>query len=122
MTDEDRPPGLPFGMSEETMLRVSWIVAAAFAALAIVSLLGEIFGWWNDLGEVGATVGSIVSVIVTVSAVYYNAGRNQVEKVHDAVVDNGQQLGQLDQLDTLDDIQFELDRQTGVLAEIRDRL
>lgn len=85
---DDRPSGAPFGMSDEQLVRFSWILAAIFFAIAIVSFIGEVLGWWNDLGELGMTVGTLAGLGISLGAAYYNAGKTQVAGVHETVEDN----------------------------------
>lgn len=110
----------PFSDVDPDLLQ--WILyglSLFFFGLAVLGAVGEYLGWWDAIGEVMMSVGTLAGVLITVFGIVEGATRDQVAQVHDAVVDNGQQL---QRLDTLDDIQFELDRQTGVLAQIRDRL
>lgn len=117
----------------ETATRIGWIVAALLFLLAAVSFAGELLGWWNELGELGMTVGTLGGLVVAVATYQHGADRSQVKGIHEAVEDNGEtlssldgkadlQLGKLAQLDELDRIQLELDKQTGVLEDIRDLL
>jgi hypothetical protein len=124
----------------ETATRVGWILTAMLFLLGVVSIAGELLGWWNDLGEIGALVGTLGSLVVGVATYQHGADRAQVKAVHEAVRGNGEtlasldekadlQLDKLDELDELDRIQVELDRQTDVLdrqveilGEIRDGL
>lgn len=110
----------PFSDLDPELLQ--WILyglSLFFFGVAILGAVGQYLGWWDAIGEVLMSVGTLAGVLITVLGAVEGATRDQVERVHEAVVDNGQQL---EQLETLDDIQFELDRQTGVLAQIRDRL
>lgn len=91
--------------------------------MAILGAVGEVLGWWNDIGEVLMTVGTILGALTGVMALLGGASeatiqslRNDVGDVHDAVIGNGEKLG------TLDAIEVELDTQTSVLEDIRDSL
>lgn len=98
---------------------LQWILyglSLFFFGVAVLGAVGEYLGWWDVVGEVLMSVGTLAGVLIGVFSVLEGATRDQVARVHDAVVDNGSQL------ETLDEIQLELDRQTGVLAQIRDRL
>lgn len=66
MHDERHLPGVAFEPDPETATRVGWILTALLFLPGIVSLLGEGLGWWNDLGQVGATVGTLGSLVVGV--------------------------------------------------------
>lgn len=124
----------------DRLLRATWIAAALFFLIAILSAIGEWRGWWDLLGELGMTIGALAGVMTTLAGAFYAASRDQASGIHGAVLDNGQVLGsvdtkltsvdiklssvdtKLDKLESLDTIQWALDEQTGVLAEIRDRL
>lgn len=113
-----------------TATRVGWILAALLFLLGAVSLEGDLLGWWNDFGEVGTLVGTLGGLLVAVATYQHGADRPQVKAVHGAVEDDGETLSslddkadrQLEKLDELDRIQFELGKQTGVLEDIRDLL
>lgn len=112
-----------------TVQRSFLILAALFFAMAILGLVGEVLGWWNDAGEVMVTVGTLGGLILTAATYTTGTTEDKVARVHGAVVDNGRKLDKLEKLDGLDRIQGELDRQTGVmdrqvqlLGQIRDRL
>lgn len=143
-------------LDPETATRLIWIMAALSFLLAIVSGIGEWLGWWNLVGEIGMTVGGAGGLVLTAFGILSTSSRDQVQGVHETVRDNGRtlasmddKLDELDKLDKLDDldvirdalmmedgeaskldiVQFELDRQTGVLdrqlgvlGEIRDGL
>lgn len=106
-------------LSWEQVQRILVTVMILSFLVAILGGVGEHLGWWDALGEVMMTTGTVVGGLAGIFTLYGGASREQVQEVRAAVVDNGDKL---DKLDTLDDIQFELDRQTGVLAQIRDRL
>lgn len=108
--------------------------------------LGQMLGWWNDVGQILITVGTIVGALAgtvelvsgaslaRVEAVQADVGgvreavsgvreevggvRRDVGNVHEAVEANGDQLGKLE---GLDDIEHALNEQTSVLEQIRDR-
>lgn len=132
----------------DTVIRIGWTVTVLAFLVTVVSGVGEYLGWWNLVGEVGLTAGSVITVLVGLGTLLAGAGRQQVGGVRDAVEDNGAtldsvdtKLDKLDRLDVieralvteegetskLDAVQVELDRQTGVLdrqvallGEIRD--
>jgi hypothetical protein len=102
----------------DTVIRIGWVVTGLAFLVTVVSILGELLGWWGFLGEVGATAGSTVTVLVGLTTLLASAGRGQVQGVRDAVEANGDKLSKLDRLDDLDKldrVQAELDEQTGVL-------
>ncbi len=139
---------MPYRLDTETVERIGWILSAVFFLIAIVSAIGEIagwvepisraaehvglgqiVGWWNDVGEVGMTVGTLGGLFLTFTTLIRGADSTEVRAVHDAVESNGDKLDKLDsidaklgKLDDLDRVQLELDKQTGVLEDIRDLL
>lgn len=110
MTMPDPPEGVRFETA--TVQRILLVLAVVFFSMAIVGIVGEIRGWWNDVGEVLTIVGTLGGLFVGTAALTTGASEAQVATVHEAVVDNGEKLEQLDKLDV---IQHELDQQTGVL-------
>lgn len=69
----------------DTAIRLCWLTAAFFLLVAIVSGIGEVLGWWNLIGEIGMSVGSTMSVLVTLVAVVLTSGRQQVTLVGEDV-------------------------------------
>lgn len=109
-----------------TVQRIFLVLMVLFFGMAILGLIGEIRGWWNDVGEVMMTIGTVGGMLVGAATLSTGATQKQVRLVHSAVVDNGSKL---DNLDKLDVITAELNGQTGVLdhqlqvlKEVRDRL
>lgn len=130
---EDHPWDLvPFEPDTETVQRVGWILSIVLFLLAILSAAGELLGWWSDLGEVGMTVGTLGGLFVAFATLVLGADSAEVRAVHQAVSDNGdklerlhpidRKLERLEKLEELDRVQYELDKQTGVLEDIRDLL
>lgn len=158
MPAPDRWRLVPFEPTPDQVIRIGWISAALGFLIAIVSAVGELLGWWDLLGEVGMTVGSLLGIVATFTTLAFTAGRDQmagiqttVESVHETIgnvdrrmgsvdtrtarnteilQDNNEKLGEatgtLDGIEdalvqadgetsTLDVVQAELDRQTGVL-------
>lgn len=137
---------MPWEPEPETVERYLLFLIVLGLVMVVVGVLGEVLGWWNDTGEVLATVGALVSLLVSAGFGVYTSSRRQVQGVRQAVLENGVQLGKLDKLDKLevieralvaedrrtsklDVVQVELDRQTdvldrqvGLLTQIRDRL
>ena len=138
-------------MDLDRLFRLVVTIAVLFWVAAILILVGEVRGWWNDAGEVGLTIVSGGGLLFTLAGLFLGATRGQARLVFATVVDNAKGVdransmleridegvrdanGKLDlaniKLDQLDAIQFELDRQTGVmdrqlgvLVAIRDRL
>lgn len=121
-----RGPSQGVRFETATVQRILLVLAVLFFSMAIVGIVGEIRGWWNDVDEVLTIVGTLGGLFVGTAALTTGASESQVATVHQAVVDNG---GKLEKLDKLDVIQHELDRQTGVLdrqltvlEEVRDEL
>lgn len=120
--------------SFETWIRLGWSLTAVFLLIGVVSLLGEILGWWNDLGEIGSTIGMVGGLMLGIATLVLGAGREQattirhyVEKNHELAHKNHRVAEKSHELlrssdSTLDKIQLELDEQTGVLRDIRERL
>lgn len=107
-----------------TVQKIFLALMVIFFGMAILGIVGEIFGWWNDVGEVLTIVGTLGGLFVGVATLSTGSSEEQVERVHHAVVENGvrlegidAQLDQLEKLDELDAIQLELDKQTGVLDD-----
>lgn len=127
-----------------TVQRIFLVLMVIFFGMAILGIVGEILGWWNDIGEVLTIVGTIGGLFVGAATMSTGASEKHLNEVQAAVLDNGTQLkkngtqleengatlGTIDgKLDKLDKVQVELDRQTGVLdeqlsvlTEVRDRL
>lgn len=116
------------GIVGEVAGRAESVLRAAEAAG-----LGQMLGWWNDIGEVLATVGSIAGILLGTVSILANASQSQVAGVAEGVEDVAQGVEQanetldeqnekLAKLDKLDAIDAGLDRQTDLLTQIRDRL
>lgn len=146
MASDDRTHPMEWDTAQR-ILRIGMVISFLVAALGIV---GEILGWWNDIGELLTTTGTLGGLILGATSIIGNASRTQVHgvatEVHsvaDGVERANETLGEtnaklekldtidakLDKLDDLDQVQLELDKQTGVLdrqvgllTEIRDRL
>lgn len=111
----------------QRIFRIGMILSFLVAALGILS---EFLGWWNDTGEVLATVGSLSGLVLGTISVLANASQSQVagvaesvEGVADGVERANETLEAIDDdLDKLDDIDAGLDRQTDLLTQIRGRL
>ncbi len=63
----------------DTAIRLTWLTAAFFLLVAIVSGIGELLGWWNLPGELGMSIGATMSIATTLLALVLTAGRRQVE-------------------------------------------
>ncbi len=135
------------GVKTERALLISKLVMWAGILLGILAIVGELLGWWNDVGELMLTAATVLGAIGGLTALIIGSSSDQVHTVHHAVQENGATLrsvdgrlqsvdrklgsvdGKLGKLDELDVIQAELDQQTGamdrqleVLGQIRDRL
>lgn len=80
-------------MDLDQLERYLWWAAGVGWAITFLFVLGEFRGWWNDAGEVGATVGSVLSGLLTVVALLLNATKGQVSAIREGVTDNGRRLG-----------------------------
>lgn len=128
MPDRDGSTLVPWEPDPDTVIRLGWTIAILGFLVAIVSGVGELLGWWDLVGEIGLTVGSILGVVATLTTATFTASRDQAEALLDAHERHGRRLdaidgtlgsmdGKLDKLDDLDAVQVELDRQTGVLEQ-----
>jgi len=68
--------------------RAYWIaVAMAIAGWTIagIGVVGELLGWWKDVGESIVTAGSMVGTVATLAGLGFGAGRKQVGRVEAGV-------------------------------------
>lgn len=104
----------------QRIFRIGMILSFLVAALGV---LGELLGWWNDIGEVLATVGSLSGIVLGTVSILANASQSQVADVAEGVEQANETLEAIDDdLDKLGDIDAGLGRQTDLLTQIRDRL
>lgn len=123
--------GVAWPPSMDTVIRIGWIITILAFVVTVLSGIGEYRGWWNLVGEVGLTAGSVITVLIGAGTLAASAGRVQAAGVREAVEANGEtlsglgrkadlQLARLETLDAIDDdldaVQLELDKQTGVLG------
>jgi uncharacterized transporter YbjL len=108
----------------KTVNRVLTAVSILAFAIAILGAIGEFLGWWNAVGEILITSGAVIGALTGLASLV--GGQQTVAAIHRTVENNNGLLEEssqkLDRLETLDDVQYELDRQTGVLEQIRDRM
>lgn len=133
-------------MDADRAQRILKAITVVSFAIALVALLGELRGWWNDLGEIAITVATIVGALGGVATVLVGSTSDEVRSVGREIRSVGEAVdrngGKLDAIgdalveDTengrvsrLDVVQAELDHQTGaldrqvsLLREIRDQL
>lgn len=127
-------------MDPKTAERILFTGGAIGFLVAILGIVGELLGWWNDVGQLLTTLGSVAGLALTGSGIVLNADRGQAQAILDGQSTTHDQLasmdarlesvdgklesmggkldsvdGKLDKLDELDVIQAELDRQTGAL-------
>lgn len=115
------------GVELDRLERLLWILSALGLALALLGVVGESRGWWNDLGELFVSLGTVASVAAAVVAPVVDATTDQVTRVAEGVEANG---GKLDRVadrsqangDKLDAVNDHLGAQREVLVQIRDRL
>lgn len=140
----------------DNTLRLIATMSALSFLVALLGLIGELRGWWDDTGEWLMGLGTFGGVLIALIGPLYAAGRGQVRTIGHGMTHVSQQAfrietrlagmdtkldaldqlekldtmdAKLDKLDKLDRIQFDLDRQTGILdrqvtllTQIRDRL
>lgn len=107
----------------DTVQRILILVMILSFGVAILGAIGEYRGWWNDVGEVLMTFGTVTGALSGIVGLVTSAGQGTVLSVQGTVEDNNELLEDNNELledstrklETLDDIQLELDRQTGVL-------
>jgi len=75
--------------------RLLWLLAAVGLGLALLGVAGERAGWWNDVGELLITFGTVASVATGVLALLINATKDQVRAVANGVTSNGAKLDQI---------------------------
>lgn len=141
---QPRVPSLRVDLDQ--LERLLWLLAAAGLGLALLGVVGERAGWWNDVGEMLITFGTVASVATGVIALLINATKEQVRTVATGVASNGDKLDRIheshgdkldriheshgDKLDRIhedlggmhEDMNRHLENQHDVLVEIRDRL
>jgi len=88
--------GVLFEPSPETVIRIGWISAALGFLIAIVSGVGEYLGWWDLVGEIGMTVGSLLGIIATFSTLSLTAGRGQMAAVQETLGSVERTVGSVD--------------------------
>ncbi len=87
---------MPFGdVDLDRLERLLWFLAAMGLALALLGVLGEYRGWWNDLGELFISFGTVASAATGVLALVINATKKQVRLVVTGVSANGSKLEQI---------------------------
>jgi hypothetical protein len=132
-------------MDADKALRLLWFLTALGFGMAILGAVGELLGWWNDVGQALMVLGTLVGVVMGAASVTAGSTNAQVRGVREGVDAARVRLGsmdgkldavhgkldsmdgKLDKLDELDVIEAELNAQTGaldrqiqVLEEIRD--
>lgn len=98
-----------------------------FFGMAIVGFVGELLGWWNDVGEALMQVGSAGGALLGGATLVVGSSRSQVEATKDAVEDTRDAVDETkraveDNGDTLERVDEHLSEQTRVLRQIRDRV
>lgn len=102
---------------------IMFLLSLFFFGIAILGAVGEYLGWWDLIGEVAMTVGTLAGLLLGVASHITTSTETQVDQVQVAVETNGSKLDSIDgKLDKLDGIDAGIDRQTDLLAEIRDNL
>lgn len=105
-----------------------------FFGMAIVGFVGELLGWWNDVGEALIQLGSAGGALLGGATLVVGSSRSQVEATKDAVEDTRDAVEDTrdavdetkhaveDNGDTLERVDEHLSEQTRVLRQIRDRV
>lgn len=135
-------------MDLDRLERLLIVLSLLSLGLVVLGLLDERLGWWNDVGEVLISFGTVASVATAVVALLVNATKGQVHRVADGVEDNGEKLDHVvqgtqtngekldrviegteangDKLDVLHEdlasVDEHVEAQHDVLLQIRDRL
>lgn len=72
--------------------RLFTLMAVLGFILLVVSVVGEYLGWWNELGEVGAVIGTVATGIGIALSVLLNATKRQVRRAAQGIEDNRLEL------------------------------
>jgi vacuolar-type H+-ATPase subunit I/STV1 len=75
--------------------RLLWLLAAVGLGLALLGVAGERASWWNDVGELLITFGTVASVATGVLALLINATKDQVRAVANGVTSHGAKLDEI---------------------------
>lgn len=81
------PPYSPVDL--DRLERLLWILSILGLAIAVVGVIGELRGWWNDVGELLISFGTVASVATAVVVLLIYATKGQVHRVADGVEGNG---------------------------------
>lgn len=102
--------------------------------IALLGLVEELLGWWNDVGEAFMYLGTAAGLALAATTAVIGSTRSQVDETTQAVEDNGvvlhrmhrrlggvdDQLGGVDE--KLDSVDQKMSKQTIVLEKIHDKL
>lgn len=75
--------------------RLLWLMSALGVLMVALGLIGELRGWWNDVGEVLVAFGTVASVATAIVALLINATKAQVRRASAGIEANG---GKLDRI------------------------
>lgn len=107
-------------VSLDRLYRLMILLSILGFSIAALGLVGELLGWWNDIGEWSMAVGTLLGVLTAVIAVMIGSTRGQARRIADAVLDNN---GKLDQANgKLDQANGKLDRTNEQLFHIDGKL
>ncbi len=81
--------------------------------IALLGLVGELLGWWNDVGEAFMYLGTAAGLALAATTAIIGSTRSQVDETTQAVEDNGVVLHRVDS--RLDSVDQEMSKQTIVL-------
>lgn len=124
-------PGMSIDIDPITWERIFLVGSIVSFLIAGFAFLGELLGWWNDLGEIAMTTGTVSGVVLAIGFGLGNASRRQADSIHETVADNGGTLasvdgkldsvdGKLDTLDSMDNKLDKLDTMDGKLDKLDD--
>lgn len=109
-------PGMSIDIDPITWERIFLVGSIVSFLIAGLAFLGELLGWWNDLGEIAMNAATVSGVVLAIGFGLGNASRRQADGIHDTVVDNGGTLGSVD--GKLDSVDGRLDSVDGKLDKL----
>ncbi len=121
-------------MDLDDVERICWWGAGISWVIFFTALAGEVFGWWNDAGEIAISVTGVLGSLLAVIALLVAATKGQVRAATEGVTDNGRRLGLIHHqlIDVGGDVEplhgdmgtlhDDMGDVKGLLVEIRDRL
>lgn len=95
------------------LVRVLALLSVLSFGVAALGVVGEVLGWWNELGEALAAAGTAGGVLLGVIAFFVNTTKGQVSLVVVGVAEANRKLDQANE---------RLGGIADLLRDIRDRL